>query len=58
LADCQQLFSVYGTASSMCPYDNAVVESFWGMLKAELTRHNDYQSPEKAKANLFEYLET
>jgi len=38
-------------------YDNAVVESFFGTLKTELTHHEKYPTRQIAKSALFEYLE-
>jgi transposase InsO family protein len=37
--------------------DNAVAESFFGTLKAELVDHEDYLSKDEAKRSLFEYIE-
>jgi len=38
-------------------YDNAVAESFFGTLKAELVSHCDYQTREEARKSVFEYIE-
>lgn len=38
-------------------YDNAVVESFFGTLKTELTHHEDYQTRQQAMQSVFEYIE-
>jgi transposase InsO family protein len=38
-------------------YDNAVMESFWGTLKTELTHHEHYRTREEAKRSIFEYIE-
>jgi transposase InsO family protein len=38
-------------------WDNAVMESFWGTLKAELTDHERYATREQARASIFEYVE-
>jgi transposase InsO family protein len=38
-------------------YDNAVVESFFGTLKTELTHHEDYPTREQAMQSIFEYIE-
>ena len=38
-------------------YDNAVVESFFGTLKTELTHHEDYQTRQQARQSIFEYIE-
>ena len=38
-------------------WDNAVVESFFATLKKELVHREHYQTPEQAKASLFQYIE-
>ena len=38
-------------------YDNAMVESFWGMLKAEGIGQEIYQTREEAKTAVFDYIE-
>jgi putative transposase len=38
-------------------YDNAVVESFFKSLKAELVYHEHYQTREQARRSIFEYVE-
>jgi len=38
-------------------YDNAVVESFFKSLKAELVYHEHYATREQARRSIFEYLE-
>lgn len=38
-------------------YDNAVVESFFSTLKAELESYGDYQTRRQAQAEIFEYIE-
>jgi transposase InsO family protein len=38
-------------------YDNAVMESFFGTLKTELTYHESYATRKEAELALFEYLE-
>jgi len=38
-------------------WDNAVAESFFHTLKAELVHHEDYRSHAEAKASIFEYIE-
>jgi transposase InsO family protein len=38
-------------------YDNAVVESFFKTLKAELVYHEHYATREQARRSVFEYLE-
>ena len=38
-------------------WDNAVAESFFSTLKAELVQRNDYVSRSQARASIFEYIE-
>jgi putative transposase len=38
-------------------WDNAVAESFFHTLKAELVHHEEYRSRAEAKASIFEYIE-
>ena len=38
-------------------YDNAVVESFFGVLKRERVNRVRYRNPEEARADIFEYIE-
>ena len=38
-------------------YDNAVVESFFKTIKAELARKTKFKTPEEAKSAIFEYIE-
>jgi transposase InsO family protein len=38
-------------------YDNAVMESFFGTLKTELTYHESYANRKEAEQALFEYIE-
>jgi putative transposase len=38
-------------------YDNAVVESFFKTLKAELVRIKKFSTIEEARSKLFEYIE-
>lgn len=40
-----------------CCYDNAAMESFFHTLKVELTHRRDFQTPDQAKAAVFEYIE-
>ena len=40
------------------PYDNAVMESFYCMLKRELVQDADYDNPEQARMDIFKYIET
>jgi transposase InsO family protein len=39
------------------PYDNAVVESFFGNLKNELTWHHTFRTRDQARAAIFDYIE-
>lgn len=39
-------------------YDNAPMESFWGVLKNELVRHQRYQTLEQARREVTEYIES
>ena len=38
-------------------YDNAPIESFWGILKNELIHHRSYKTREEAKADITKYVE-
>jgi len=38
-------------------WDNAVAESFFSTLKAELVHRTDYVSRSQARASVFEYIE-
>ena len=38
-------------------WDNAVMESFWATLKAELVNDAHYATHEQARASIFEYIE-
>lgn len=57
----QALLKANGLESSMSRtgdcWDNAVMESFWGTLKAELVDHERYATHEQARASIFEYVE-
>jgi transposase InsO family protein len=57
----QHLLAEHGIACSMSGkgdcYDNAVMESFWSTLKAELVNDQRYETREQAKASIFEYVE-
>ena len=57
----QALLARHGLTGSMSRtgncYDNAVVESFFGTLKTELTHHHTYATRNEARLALFEYLE-
>ena len=51
----------YGITASMSStgncYDNAVVESFFGILKRERVNRVRYRTRQEARADLFEYIE-
>jgi putative transposase len=55
------LLECYGIVMSMSgkgePYDNALMESFFGTLKVECVQRHDFQTPAQARACIFEYLE-
>ena len=57
----RSLLECFGIVLSMSgkgePYDNALMESFFGTLKAECVERHDFQTPEQARACIFEYLE-
>ncbi len=38
-------------------FDNAPIESFWGILKNELVHHHSYKTREEAKAAITKYIE-
>lgn len=38
-------------------WDNAVVESFFGNLKNELTHHRNFHTREQARSEIFDYIE-
>ena len=39
-------------------WDNAVAESFFGILKSELVHHERYKTREEARLSIFDYIET
>ena len=51
----------YGFQGSMSKkgdcYDNAPIESFWGILKNELVHHRNYKTREEVKADITKYIE-
>lgn len=59
--DYQKLLSEHGITCSMSRkgdcWDNAVAESFFSTLKAELVYRNDYVSRSQARASIFDYIE-
>jgi putative transposase len=52
----RQGFEVSMSRRGNC-YDNAVVESFFSTLKAELETYNRYETRRQAQTELFEYIE-
>ena len=59
--DYQHLLTGRGIVCSMSGkgdcWDNAVMESFWATLKAELVNQTHYATHEEARASIFEYIE-
>lgn len=57
----QQMLTQHGIQVSMSRkgdcYDNALIESFWGTLKTELTHHELYPTRGDARQSIFEYIE-
>jgi putative transposase len=57
----RRLLEGYGIVLSMSgkgePYDNALMESFFGTLKAECVERHTFPTPAQARACIFEYLE-
>jgi transposase InsO family protein len=57
----QQMLSAHGIEASMSRtgncYDNALMESFWGTLKTELTHHEVYATRDDARQSIFEFIE-
>jgi transposase InsO family protein len=55
------LLDEYGLQASMSEsgncFDNAPMESFWGLLKQELIHHRHYKSRQEAKEDITEYIE-
>jgi putative transposase len=57
----RERMAVHGIQPSMSAkgnaYDNAVAESFFGNLKNEVIHHIDFESRDKARAAVFDYIE-
>ena len=57
----RKLLKRYGMEASMSGkghcYDNAPMESFWGVLKNELVYHRHYKTRAEAKRDITEYIE-
>jgi len=60
-ADFQSLLTKYGAICSMSRkancWDNAPVESFFGLVKRALVFHNHYQTRAQARQSIFDYIE-
>lgn len=60
-AEYQGLLKQFKMRTSMCRrgncYDNAPIESFWGVLKNELIHHRRYSSRQEAIQEITEYIE-
>jgi transposase InsO family protein len=59
--DFREILSQHGFVASMSRkgncYDNAPMESFWGILKQELTNHRRYLTRREAMQDIIEYIE-
>lgn len=59
--DYQKELDKHGLICSMSskgdPWDNAVMESFFGSLKTELIHHRHYKTRDEARRDIFEYIE-
>ena len=59
--DYQKLLQQFGMIASMSRkgdcYDNAPMESFWGILKNELVRHRKFKTRQQAIQEITEYIE-
>ena len=59
--DYQDLLGQFGMVASMSRkgncWDNAPMESFWGVLKTELVHHRRFASREQARQEITEYIE-
>jgi putative transposase len=57
----QRLLNQFGMKASMSRkgncYDNAPMESFWGIMKSELINHQHYQTRKEAIKEITEYIE-
>lgn len=57
----QEKLTTYGLVCSMSRkgdcYDNAPMESFWGLLKNELVHHKNYGSQDEAIVDVTEYID-
>jgi putative transposase len=59
--DFREILNWHGFIASMSRkgncYDNAPMESFWGILKQELTNHRRYRTRREAMQDIIEYIE-
>lgn len=59
--DYQRILSQFGIVPSMSRcgdcWDNAPMESFWGILKNELVHHRKFETRQQAKQEISEYIE-
>ena len=59
--DYQRLLKQFGLVTSMSRkgdcYDNAPMESFWGILKTELVHHRRFKTRQQAIQEITEYIE-
>jgi putative transposase len=59
--DFRNFLEQFGMIASMSRkgncYDNAPMESFWGILKQELTNHRRYRTRQEAMQDIIEYIE-
>jgi putative transposase len=59
--ECQSLLRQFGLEASMSQigncFDNAPMESFWGILKQELIHHRHYRTRSEAIQDITEYIE-
>ena len=59
--DYRKLLEQFGMTASMSRkgncYDNAPMESFWGILKQELVHHRRYRTRQEAIQDITEYIE-
>jgi len=57
----QSVLKAYGVTHSNSrkgnPYDNAMMESFYRTLKRELVQGANFETPEQAKKEIFQYIE-
>jgi len=57
----RKLLEGFGMKASMSRkgncYDNAPMESFWGVMKNELVHHRHYKTREEARRDITEYIE-